>query len=425
MKKVICLSLLAALALSAKARTVSADTICCNDGTTVSVGIKMDEVGEAVLVALTVNYDPTIVSFMGAVAGELADEESFTYATDDGGRVILLAPKLMAKTGGELCRLRFHARTGTAGKFSDVTIAEVHACAKDGVRDLTVSDPIALVRGMIRVMGEAAQVTRLEEAMTIWPESKVGELTLGTGDKLKTADSKRAIQAETVTGPGMIMVEAPLNGWQTGSYAILTTRTEGLAFTLEGVEDPNWRTETENGYTTYYADVTVEGEVAVEFADEGELASEVVAQIRQELKQAVEANPEVETITVKGDAETIPVTVDLGIAPEIDIVGTEMTATYKPPTLEIVSFDAEVGLVRIKVTPGEGNSIRTVLATGCIHVYGTSNLGEKMKYISGTQFDLEPYLKEETKGEADLTVTLGTHTFFKVKASTTIQEIED
>ena len=30
-------------------------------------------------------------------------------------------------------------------------------------------------------------------------------------------------------------------------------------------------------------------------------------------------------------------------------------------------------------------------------------------------FDMTPYLKEETKGEGTLTVTLGTHTFLKVK----------
>jgi hypothetical protein len=78
--------------------------------------------------------------------------------------------------------------------------------------------------------------------------------------------------------------------------------------------------------------------------------------------------------------------------------------------------------VRIKVTPGEGNAIRASLATGCVHVYGTKDLSQKMRYISGTAFDLTPYLKDATRGEADLTVALGSHTFIKVKVETTIKQ---
>ena len=37
-----------------------------------------------------------------------------------------------------------------------------------------------------------------------------------------------------------------------------------------------------------------------------------------------------------------------------------------------------------------------------------------MKLIEQVGFDMTPYLKEETKGEGTLTVTLGTHTFLKV-----------
>ena len=38
-----------------------------------------------------------------------------------------------------------------------------------------------------------------------------------------------------------------------------------------------------------------------------------------------------------------------------------------------------------------------------------------MKYISNVGFDMTPYLKEATKGEGTLYVTLGSHTFLKVK----------
>lgn len=98
----------------------------------------------------------------------------------------------------------------------------------------------------------------------------------------------------------------------------------------------------------------------------------------------------------------------------VDEAGT-MNVTYTMPTITITSFNPETGVVRIRVVPGEGNKIVSELATGYVHVYGTSNLAEKMKYISKVGFDLAPYLRAETKGEASLTVDLGTHSFLKIK----------
>lgn len=89
--------------------------------------------------------------------------------------------------------------------------------------------------------------------------------------------------------------------------------------------------------------------------------------------------------------------------------------TYAMPTVRITSFDPATGRLGIKVEPGAGNAIVDELATGYVHVYGTERLGEAMHCISQVGFDLTPYLKAETKGEATLTVTLGAHAFFKVK----------
>ena len=88
--------------------------------------------------------------------------------------------------------------------------------------------------------------------------------------------------------------------------------------------------------------------------------------------------------------------------------------TYATPTLAITSFDPATGKVGIKVTPGEGNQIVANINTGYVHVYGTDDLSKTMKLIEQVGFDMTPYLKEETKGEGTLTVTLGTHTFLKV-----------
>ena len=163
-----------------------------------------------------------------------------------------------------------------------------------------------------------------------------------------------------------------------------------------------------------WADMTVECSVEI-VAESGTLPAATRAQVRALLADELAAHAGVASVTVKGDA-------DLGIAPQIDVLGTEATATYRTPTLEIIAFEPQTGRVRIRVTPGEGNAIRAPLATGCVHVYGTSDLGEKMRYISGTAFDLAPYLGDATRGEADLTVALGSHTFIRVKVETTIRQ---
>ena len=108
-------------------------------------------------------------------------------------------------------------------------------------------------------------------------------------------------------------------------------------------------------------------------------------------------------------------------APALDETGTLML-TYTMPKLEITSFDPQTGAVRFKVTPGEGNQIVSEIATGYIHVYGTDCLGAKMKYISQVGFDLTPYLKQATKGEGVLNVTLGSHTFLKIKVESVARQ---
>jgi hypothetical protein len=48
-----------------------------------------------------------------------------------------------------------------------------------------------------------------------------------------------------------------------------------------------------------------------------------------------------------------------------------------------------------------------------------------MRYVSQVSIDVSNYLQEGTKGEADLMVTMGTHTFLKVKAETQIKNAGD
>ena len=422
MKAVLAAGAALALAGAAEAFTVSVGAYAANPGRWVTVPVRLVTSASVAYAAVEVTYDPETLVCTRVAEGSLGGEFS-ELSTSEGtlsAKVFFDSERKGAT--GELARVTFFVRDGTAGKFSDVTVARVEAGDASGVRDIFVDDPVQTVNGMVRSLAAGASAARLEAAFRVAPQTALGTLVLADGDGLVAdADGEPVRVSGAVTAAGSVPVDAPLGGWQTGTYALLTTPTTGLKFTLADAADATIRAVTADGLVTYYADVTVEGSVEI-VADSGTLPAATRAQVKSLLADELAAHAEVTSVTVKGDSALVAVAADLGIAPQLDVLGTEATATYQTPTLEIVAFEPTTGRVRIKVTPGEGNAIRAPLATGCVHVYGTSDLGEKMRYISGTAFDLAPYLKDATKGEADLTVALGSHTFIKVKVETTIKQ---
>ncbi len=415
------LACLGALMPSAWARTITVGSLVCNPGAIVSVPIAIDDLSDVGAALLTVNYDASVAVCFGVEAGEAVNAKGFTYADTGAGQVVLSVASFVAPSG-IVARLRLFVREGTQGLYSDVALAEVDLAATDGVRDLSAANPLTVVNGMVRSLAADASVTRLEAAFRVAPQTSLGSLALADGDGLVAdADGEPIRVAGAVSAAGAVPVDAPLGGWQTGTYALLATPTTGLTFTLADAADATIRTETVDGLTTYYADIAVEGSVEI-VSESGTLTAATRAQVKDLLADELAVHPEVASVTVKGDAALVAIAADLGIAPQFDVLGTAATATYRTPTLQIVAFEPQTGRVRIKVTPGEGNAIRAPLATGCVHVYGTSDLSQKMRYISGTAFDLTPYLKDVTKGEADLTVALGSHTFIKVKVETTVKQ---
>ena len=267
-----------------------------------------------------------------------------------------------------------------------------------------------------------ATVARLEQAETICADTVMASLELADGDAIQASDFHTpimvagAVRAET----GVIPVECPPNGWAGGTYALIRTTTDGLNLRLMDCA-ATWQVSSEqtDGVFTYYA--TVDAEDTMDVLDGGgeKLAAGTQNQIRKLVFGLVPAR--VSKLTVFGPAGMIPLIADMGIAPEVVVRGSEAEARYRTPTIRIVRFEPETRLLRIKVEPGEGNMIVSELATGYVHVYGTSDLSKGMKYISKVGFDLTPYLKAETKGEADLTIDFGAHSFFKVK----VEEPED
>ena len=421
-KFVLVLSIL--FSCSVFARTVAVDTYVCNPGQVVSVNVTVDDLSDVGAATFSINYDSTIVVCLGVDAGEAINGAKMTYADTGAGQIVLIAPEFTA-VKGVIARVRLLAREGTQGQFSDVTVASADFGAKDGVTDLATVNPIQVKNGMIRVVDSLASVSRLEAAFTVWPKTTVRELTLDQGDCIQASDGGEGIQvSQSVSASGAIPVRAPLYGWQTRRYTLMTTPTKNLQFSLGDDIDAVISSETINGMTSYYADVTVEGSLEV-VPETGSLEAGTIAAIRASLSSGLAAYPNVKRVVVKGEGAKIPVIVDLGIVPDIAVSGDTATVEYKSPSLTIVAFNPKTGIVRIKVTPGEGNSIRSQLVMGCIHVYGTNDLLKKMRYVSKVSIDVSNYLREGTKGEADLTVTMGTHTFLKVKAETQIKNEGD
>ena len=427
------------VAFAANAYQISVGTYVSSAGKVVTVPIALDSAAGLSYASATITYDPQVLVVTKAEAGSLKSlmAEDFV-ATDTNGTLTVSifgsTDANVASGSGTIANVTFAVRDGTEGLYSDIALTTIELGEKTGVKDVTAGNPVTTVNGMVRVMAASAAVTRLESAQTICADTSFGTLALKSGDSIQASDSQTAIAVlgAVTSDAAAITVKEPVNGWASGKYALLSTTTAGLVFALEGVEG-EMSSEVVNGVTTYYATLEIAGEVPVVCADET-LTSGSMNQIRANARLAFEGKTDAASLALKakfdsaskivvsGPAGSVSLVADMGIspafAPALDETGTLML-TYAMPKLEITSFDPQTGAVRFKVTPGEGNQIVSEVATGYIHVYGTDSIGEKMKYISKVGFDLTPYLKSETKGEGDVNVTLGTHTFLKVKIEST------
>ena len=402
---------------AANAYQVSVGTYVANAGKIVTVPVALDSAAGLSYASATITYDPQVLVVTKAEAGSLKSlmAEDFTAVDTNGTLTVSIFGSTdanVASGSGSIANVTFAVRDGTEGLYSDLAVSSVELGEKSGVKDVTAGNPVSTVNGMVRVMGEAAEVARLENAEVIVADTTLGALALSAGDAIQASDAQTAITVSgAVTASGAIAVKAPANGWASGTYALLSTTTAGLTFSLEGADGATFSAETENGVTTYYAAISVAGEIAVTCATES-LSAGTKNQIRSLLSGQLDGVTE---IVVTGPTGSVGVIADMGIAPSCTRDGTRLLAAYTMPELRITQFDPKTGAVRFKVTPGAGNQIVSEIATGYIHVFGTSNLNAKMKYISQVGFDLTPYLKAETKGEGTLYVTLGTHTFLKIK----------
>lgn len=430
---VVCgLSLLAAVA---RAVTVSTGSFVANPGAVVTVPVAIDDVKGLSYASVRLAYDPQVLVPLKTAEGSLRtvfDADFVTVGNLSEGWIAVSAfgrTNAAASVSGTVADVTFAVRAGTAGLYSDVTVTKVELGDTSGLRDATADRTVAAASGMVRVMGAGADVARLERAQTVVADTTLAAWTLTAGDALQASDAQTPV---TVTGgvsaPGAIPVAAPANGWATGRYELLRTPTAGLAFALNGLDGATATlgSAAADGWVVYYADVAVAGETPVGVAAgvAETLDAGTCNRIRANLSKALAADAAAQTalaaaksIEVTGPDGSIALVAELGIAPAfggVDVAGVAHV-TYAMPTVRITSFDPATGRLGIKVEPGAGNAIVDELATGYVHVYGTARLGEAMRYISQVGFDLTPYLKAETKGEATLQIALGAHAFFKIR----------
>ena len=415
--RVLVLLIAVCAAWSAFAYRVSVGTYVANPGKTVTVPVALDSAAGLSYAGVTLTYDPQVLVVTKVEAGSLKavmPEDFVTTGTNGTVSVSIFGSTEtnVIAGAGAIADITFAVREGAAGRYSDITVTGVDIGEKTGVKDVTAGNALSVVHGMVRVMSTDANVDRLEGAQTVAADTRLGGLTLVEGDKLQASDMQTPIMvAGEVKGLDTITVVAPVNGWAGGRYALLSTPTAGLKFALEGVDEVEFSQEAANGMVTYYATLSVAGEVPV--VCEGEtLSAGAQNQIRELLGDRLKGASEVRITGPKG---LIALIADMGIAPNCTRNGTVIDAVYAMPEIKITSFDPSTGAVRIKVTPGEKNTIVSEIATGYLHVYGTDDLSKAMTRIEKVGYDLTPYLKDATKGEAVLSVTLGTHTFLKVK----------
>ena len=426
-------------AVPARAYQISVGTYVCNAGRQITIPVMLDSASGLSYAGATLTYDPQVLVVTKAEAGSLKSVMADDFTAVDTNGTLSVAIFGSSETNvvsgfGAIALVTFAVRDGTAGLYSDIAVTDVELGEKTGVKDVTAGNPVTTIGGMVRVIGPDAIVSRLENPQAVCAGTTLASLALQAGDALLADDAQMVpiAVAGAVTGAAeAIPVRAPVYGWTSGTYPLLSTTTAGLAFELEGVE-AGFSSTTENGITTYYATVVVAGEVPI-VCDTEALDAGIKAQIRDYVRVAIarldpsdaatvrirdrfENGPRI-LVTKPNDASVALIS-DMGIAPAMSVEDGILRLAYAMPTLKLTSFNPANGAVGVLITPGAGNTIVADINTAYIHVYGYARLGEMFQRISQVGFDFSKYLKDETKGEGTLYVTLGSHSFLKVKVET-------
>lgn len=294
-----------------QAYEVTVDTVVANSGRRVAVPVRFDTVKGVSYAGVKVTYDPQVLVFLKAQEGNLAKTLSDDYVVwgdEKGGAVSVTAfakNDVSEDVGGLLTTLIFEVREGTEGLYSDLAVSDVQIGERTGVKDLTVDNPIRTKGGMVRVMATTASVARLENEQVIGADVTLGAVDFKAGDGIQASGNQTPVVVGSVTVESTIAVQPPVDGWASGRYELLKTSTAGLTLVLtDAPEGTTLGCATAEGVTTYFADVTVAGEVEV--VCEGEtLSAAAKSQIRQAMDAEGVAFTGVKRVAVSGRRDRI------------------------------------------------------------------------------------------------------------------------
>lgn len=250
----------------ALAYTVGVGTYVCNPGVDVNVAVDLDSAAGLSFVSARISYDPQMLVFREAKVGTLGAcmDEDFTVTSEEAGVVTvgLFGSSNVVEAAGSIAVLTFGVRERTERLYSDVTVSDVQLGEMDGVKDVTVGNPLTTVNGMVRIMSEDAAVDRLENGQVICAGTRLKTLSLKPGDGIAVSEDQPEVSvAGAVTTSGEIPMVPPEAGWRSGEYRLLATSTGGLPLRLTGLAEDDSYTiyeKTENGLVVYMASVLVQ-----------------------------------------------------------------------------------------------------------------------------------------------------------------------
>lgn len=424
MKRLLSL-LLFAVATTVGAWTVSVGTWVCNPDASIAVPVEIDDAAGLAYAAVRVNYDPQVLVCLGIEKGRLdeAFDGDFLASDDEAGSLAIArfraSDGVAGSGGGVLARIVFAVRPGTARQYSDLAVADVRLGDDSGVRDLALAGDVAPAGGMVRIFSAADSAARLEGAQTVVADTRLASLSLAAGDAIQASDAGTPIVVSGATAAAApIPVAAPEGGWADGTYVLLKTATAGLSFvaatnTAEALDV----TETvEDGIHVYSLAVSVGG-IEIVSAEEGEefgkAAQSYVASFFTGVSKTTRR------VVVSGGEENVLLARGLGIRPAISQTNeTEAEAAFGAPTLAITEFDPSTGVVRARVTPGDGNTIEGELVKGVVRLRGGNMPGGATNDLASTTFTVnaDGYLQAATRGEfrLDADLDLGPAAFFRI-----------
>ena len=425
MKRILLLFLVAA-ATASRAWNVSVGTWVCNPEASVAVPIEIDDAAGLAYVAVRVNYDPQALVCLRIERGGLdeAFDGDFLAKDDESGSLSVArfraSDGVAGSGGGVLARAVFAVRPGTARQYSDLAVADVRVGDDTGVRDLAVDAPVTPEGGMVRIFGAGDSAARLERAQTVVADTRLASLSLAAGDAIQaSAEGTPIVVSGETAAAAPIPVAEPEGGWADGTYRLLATKTAGLSFVAatNGTEALEVEETVEEGGVHVYSLAVSVGGVEIVSAEEGEelgkAATSYVASFFAGSSKATKR------VVVSGGEGNVLLARGLGISPAIAQTSeTESTADFRAPTLAITDFDPATGVVKARVTPGEGNAIERELVTGVVRLRGGTAPGGATNDLAGAVLSVnaDGYLAPATRGEfrVDAELDLGPASFFRI-----------